>query len=101
MRMILLAGCFVVVVVIVGRRRCCCFCEEDWPQANICAKLPLLCMWDAAKAWLDEWYVDVHPGSELRPRATAVEHVNLIAELAPFRLSFVRHPSSHSDLCGK
>ena len=24
------------------------FAEEDWPQANIHAHLPLLCMWDAA-----------------------------------------------------
>ena len=26
------------------------FCEEDW--ANICANLPLFCMWDASTAWL-------------------------------------------------
>ena len=47
---------------------CCCyflfFGEEDWPQANTCANLPLLCMWDATTAWLDEWCVGLHPGSE-------------------------------------
>ena len=39
--------------------------EEDCPWANICANLPLFCMWDAATAWLDEQYVDPHPGCEL------------------------------------
>ena len=27
-----------------------CVCEEDWPWANICNSLPLLCMWDASTA---------------------------------------------------
>ena len=26
-----------------------------WPWADICANLPLFCMWDADTAWLDEW----------------------------------------------
>ena len=38
--------------------------EENWPWANICAHLPLFCMWNAATAWLDEWCVDLCPGSE-------------------------------------
>ena len=29
--------------------------EEDCLWANIWASLPLLCMWEAATAWLDEW----------------------------------------------
>ena len=28
------------------------FAEEDGPQANICASLPLFCTWDATTAWL-------------------------------------------------
>ena len=30
------------------------FGEEDSPWANICANLPLFCMWVTATAWLDE-----------------------------------------------
>ena len=33
--------------------------DEDWPWADICASLPLFCMWGATTAWLDEWCVDV------------------------------------------
>ena len=33
------------------------FGEEDWSWANICANLPLFCLWDATTAWLDEQYV--------------------------------------------
>ena len=36
------------------------FAEEDWPWANICAHLPLFCMWDAATAWLDELCLSPH-----------------------------------------
>ena len=31
------------------------FGEEDWPWANICALLPVFCMWDAATTWFNEW----------------------------------------------
>ena len=31
-----------------------CVSEEDRPWANVCANLPLFCLWDAATAWLDE-----------------------------------------------
>ena len=40
------------------------FSEKDQPWANICANLPLLYMWDATTAWLDEWWVGLRPGSE-------------------------------------
>ena len=40
------------------------FDEEDCPWANICANLPLFCMWDTATAWLDERYVSPGLGSE-------------------------------------
>ena len=39
-------------------------CEEDSPSANICANLPLLCMWDATTTWLMSGR-GPHPGSEL------------------------------------
>ena len=59
-----------------------CVCEEDCPGANICANLPLFCMWDAATAWLDEWCIGPHLGSEpASPRAAEAEHVNLIITL--------------------
>ena len=38
--------------------------EEDWPRANICASLPLSCVWDAATSWLDEQCVDPPPRTE-------------------------------------
>ena len=59
-----------------------CFDEEDWPWANIscqsssfclrqyrpwaniCASLPLSCMWDAITAWLDEQCAGLPPGSK-------------------------------------
>ena len=41
------------------------FLEKDCCWANICASLPLFCMWDAATEWLDEWCVGLCPGSEL------------------------------------
>ena len=31
--------------------------EEGWPWANICANLPLFCMWDTTTAWLDKQYI--------------------------------------------
>ena len=37
--------------------------EEGSPWANICANLPLLCMWDATTAWLMSG-AGLHPGSE-------------------------------------
>ena len=37
--------------------------EEDLPWANICANLPLVCMWVAATAWLMSG-VGPHPGTE-------------------------------------
>ena len=40
------------------------FAEEDWPWANTRAHFPLLYMWDAATAWLDEQCVGPHLGSE-------------------------------------
>ena len=40
------------------------FGEEDCCWANICASLPLLCMWDATSVWLDEQCVGLRPGSE-------------------------------------
>ena len=33
------------------------FGEEDCPWTDICAHLPLCCMWDTGTAWLDEWCV--------------------------------------------
>ena len=33
------------------------FDEEYWLQVNVCGSLPLFCMWDASKAWHDEWCV--------------------------------------------
>ena len=35
-----------------------------WGGANICANLPLFCIWDAATVWLDEQCVGLHQGSE-------------------------------------
>ena len=40
------------------------FAEEDWPWANICAHLPLFCMWDATTAWFDKQCVGPCPGSK-------------------------------------
>ena len=40
------------------------FGKEAWPSANICANLPLLWMWDAVLAWLDEPCRGLCPGSE-------------------------------------
>ena len=40
------------------------FLEEDCPQANIHAALPLLCMWDAATASPEDWCAGPAPGSE-------------------------------------
>ena len=40
------------------------FGEEDWPWANICAHLPLFCMWDAPTAWPDEPCVGLCPGPD-------------------------------------
>ena len=45
----------------------CFFTEEDSPGANICANLPLFCMWITATAWLDERSVGLCPGSKPRP----------------------------------
>ena len=42
------------------------FGEEDWPCTNICANLPLFHVWDTTTAWLDERYVGLHLGSDLR-----------------------------------
>ena len=38
--------------------------EEDCSWANICANLPIFCMWDTGTAWLDEWCVSLCPGSK-------------------------------------
>ena len=43
---------------------CVCVCEEDGPWANICASLPLLRVWDAITAWLDEQCIGPCLGSE-------------------------------------
>ena len=56
------------------------FCEEDWPWANIGANLPVFCMWDATRAWRNEWRIGLlsAPGiwtCELW--ATEAEHMNL------------------------
>ena len=52
--------------------------EEDWPWASICDNLPLVCMWDASTAWLNEWCVGLHPGSKpVEPPAAELEHTNL------------------------
>ena len=45
--------------------------EEDWPWANICANLPLFCMWDTATAWLDD------DGSKSVNPRPPTEHANL------------------------
>ena len=50
----------------VGLSTCCFFLEvfftgeEDCPWANICANLPLFCMWVTATAWLDEWCIGLY-----------------------------------------
>ena len=39
------------------------FAEEDWPWANI-VPIFLYFIWDATTAWLDNWCLSAHPGSE-------------------------------------
>ena len=53
------------------------FGEEDCPRANICANLPLFCMWDSATAWLDEQCVSMTKIQIYEPQAAKVEHANL------------------------
>ena len=40
------------------------FAEEDSPWANICANLPLFCIWVATTAWPPTSGVGLHPGTE-------------------------------------
>ena len=42
----------------------CFLVRKIVPELTSVANLPLFCMWDATTAWLDEWCVGVHPGSE-------------------------------------
>ena len=51
---------------------CFVFGEEDWSQANICANLPLFCMWDTTSAWLDEQYVGPRQGRAHEPWAAKI-----------------------------
>ena len=50
------------------RRQILFFAEEDLPWPNICANLPLFCMWDTATAWLPRSGVGLHMGTKLGPR---------------------------------
>ena len=43
------------------------FPEEDSPWANICANLPLFCMWVTTTAWMLTNGVGLWPGTEPRP----------------------------------
>ena len=43
------------------------FAEEDSPLANICANLPLFCMWVAATAWVPTSGVGLRLGTEPKP----------------------------------
>ena len=54
-----------------------CVCEEDWPWANICASLPLFCMWDIHS--MASWAVRRSaPGLwTCKPQAAETEHANL------------------------
>ena len=53
-------------------------CEGDCPWGNICAHLPLFCMWDASTARPDEQVCMSTPRIwTCKPRATEVEHANL------------------------
>ena len=51
--------------------------EEDYCWDNICASLPLFCMWDAAIAWMDELCRSVPRIRNCEPWAAKVEHTNL------------------------
>ena len=54
------------------------FGGEDCSWANICANLPLFCMWDAATAWLDEQGDRFAPRIwTCKPQTAKVEHANL------------------------
>ena len=50
------------IIVLVSQKTVGFFSEEDWPWTNICASLPLFCVWTATTAWLGEWCVDLHQG---------------------------------------
>ena len=52
------------------------FGEEDLPWANICANLPLFCLWVTSTAWLTSG-VDLTRDLNPQTRATKVEHTEL------------------------
>ena len=66
------------------------FGEEDWPWANICAILPLVCMGDATTAWADEVCRSVPRIWTHKPWAAKVEHANLTS-MPPGRPPQVHH----------
>ena len=66
---------------------CFVFGEEGGPWANICARLSLFYMWDAATAWLDErCYVCAW---DLNPWTPAACTLHYISGLAPPRYLFL------------
>ena len=67
------------------------FGEENRPWVNICASLPVFCMWVAASAGLDEWCVGPCPGSKAvnpRPLKWNTKLNHYVTGLAPCRISF-------------
>ena len=55
------------------------------PELTSVASLPLLCIWDAATAWLDEWCADLHPGSKpANPGLAPAVFVFVFAEIVWF-----------------
>ena len=83
-----------------------CVCEEDWPWENICCQsssfclrkivtelniytnLPLFCMWDTAKAWLDEVCTQGLNLWTLGGWSEALELNHYATRLAPISLIF-------------
>ena len=43
-------------------------CEEDWPWANICANIPLFCMWDVATAWCVGPHLESETANSVPPK---------------------------------
>ena len=64
------------------------FAEKDSPWANICASLPLFCMWVTATAWLPMSGVGPGPGTKSGPPKQSVPNLTTRPQGQPLARNF-------------
>ena len=75
----------------LAHKEICVCAEEDSPWANICANLPLLCMWVATTAWLLTGGVGQCSGTEPRLPKQSMPNLTCMPHSQPSQRNFLMH----------